>query len=128
MSANEYANQYIGHGAIQCGDVQHHDNPENTENCIFKYIKENKPFYAWYWLEPIDSVPAAGILYNSNKELSIAWYDRGYSITGNTFNATKCTSWQIRTSSDKNQVICVIPKTAKVYLFGLESFLQLIYE
>lgn len=125
-NSDDYASQFISNTPKKCGDAHFDENSSKVENCIFSSLANTQPFYAWYWLPPVDSEAASGILFNSKKELYIGWYDDFNStIWGNTFKTTKCNSWYIQTYSQKNKLICKLPKSTKVYLFNLESFLQI---
>lgn len=125
QTPDEHATQFAKKEIKKCGEVEPGVKSPVVENCIFESLKNGKSFYAWYWLRPVDSVPAAGLIMNSNNELFITWYDSGYLWWGSIFNAVKCSSWSVATTDAVQKVICTLPEKEKAYLFDMEDFVSI---
>jgi hypothetical protein len=123
-SADQVAESYLGPSARSCGNVHNGENPEKVKECIFRSLDDSKPFYAWFWLRPVDSIPAAGLLYSKNNQLTIAWYDSGYGVWGSVFKPTPCSEWSLD-SGQRTKFKCHLAPGEKAYLFDLESFVEL---
>jgi len=121
-SPEEYAINFLDDTAKNCGEVLPESVSIKVENCIFSSLENHTPFYTWYWLRPEDSEPASGLIFNSNKELFVAWYGRGLQSCGTFFQTTKCQSWEIQDISGKRMSKCRILAGEKAYLFNMEKF------
>jgi len=122
---DEHATKFV-HGTIKkCGEVEPDKRSELIEKCIFDSLNSGEPFYAWFWLRPIDSVPAAGLILNQNNELFITWYDSGYLWWGSIFNAAKCKSWSVYVTDSEQKILCTMPESEKAYLFNMEHFVSI---
>jgi hypothetical protein len=123
-SADHVAESYLGPTARSCGNVHHGENPEKVKECIFRSLNDGNSFYAWFWLMPIDSVPAAGLLYSKNNQLTIAWYDSEYGPWGSVFIPAPCSGWSLD-SGQQAKIRCHLAPGEKAHLFDLESFVEL---
>jgi hypothetical protein len=93
--------------------------------CIAEALRAGSPFYVWFWLNPVDSFPASGLLLNANQELFVAWYDGGYGMFRRTvFDTTKCAQWELDPAAEL-KITCQIPDRQSVYLFAMESFVDI---
>lgn len=62
---DEHVTQFAKGKIKKCGDVEPGGKSAVVENCIFESLRKDEPFYAWYWLRPVDSVPASGLIMNA---------------------------------------------------------------
>ena len=118
-SADEHAWNLLGNNAVKCGDVEPEKTSKNVESCIFENLNSKTSFFAYYWISPVDSVPAMGIMLDQKQELYLSWFDGGYIIWPSIFKPEKCERWYVAKKSDKDKVVCVVPIGKEIYLFDL---------
>lgn len=124
LCADGYAYGLVGAASTKCGSIKYTDTTSQAENCALNALKNNTPFYTWFWLRPVDSIPAIGLLLDQNRDLYMALYDSDFRLNRNTFKVEKCLSWSLKEHEKK--VVCRVKDPKKLHLFYLKSFVEVL--
>lgn len=91
-----------GPGAKNCGWVGIGRDPWPAINCTVGHFKRDKPFYAWFQQQGIDSMVASGIAMNSKGEIFSLRYDS----MGDFFAADRCARTEIERIGKRERLVC----------------------